>query len=127
MHQADIMQALILEAVQKGFTVYAPEKLTSYFYVTKNDKIGYCQYSLFDGKSYSTVHKPNTTTGTGYKVDTIEESLCFAPAWAISSQLDTIKKFSNMEEFRRKHWQTLILWAKPATQEQSHALDLWTI
>ena len=103
--QKDAIQELINEAKAQGFTVYAPEKLTTYFYYTTGEKIGYCQWDRVQGRSFSTVHKPCNENGTGFKVDSFQEGFCFAPHWARSAA--GIVKFNSWDEFSRKHWQQL--------------------
>lgn len=97
---------LIEKAKEQGFEVYAPKDLSSYFYFSKDDKIGYCQFNEYRGASFSTVHKANSTSGTGYKVDSFEQALINRPHWASSG--DPVVKYSSLEEFLRKHWQPLI-------------------
>ena len=99
------IQELINEAMAQGFAVYAPEKLKSYFYFTDGKKIGYCQWDGIRGCSFSTVHKPCKENGTGFKVDSFQEALCFAPYWAINTA--GVIKFNSWDEFSRKHWQQL--------------------
>lgn len=99
------IQELINEAKRQGFDVYGPETLTSYFYVTKDDKIGYCQFDRITGAAFATVHKPNRYTGTGYRVDNFEQSIMHRAPWASSGE--SIVKYASLDEFRRKHWQPL--------------------
>lgn len=40
----------------------------TYCFFSKNDKIGYAQIDRFYDLSFSTVHKPNKETGTGFQV-----------------------------------------------------------
>lgn len=93
------IEHLISQAKNQGFSVYVPEKLTSYFYFSKDNKIGYCQISRMNGISYSTVHKPNTSTGTGFAVDSFDDALL-----TDSSSI----KYNSLNEFLNKHWQPLI-------------------
>ena len=82
-----------------GFDVYAPEKLTSYFWLVRGDAIGYCQVDKYGCMSFSTVHKANTTSGTGFGVDTAESAVdCFAPVWAYTLH-HSVKKYKSIEEF----------------------------
>ena len=97
---------LIDEAKAQGFTVYAPEKLTTYFYFTDGQRIGYAQ-SNRSGPSFSTVHKPNRTTGTGFAAEDFTEALSFAPPWATGRDRDTVTKYKDWQEFSRAHWQPL--------------------
>lgn len=99
------IQELINEAKTQGFAVYAPEKLTTYFWFTNGKDIGYCQYPRMQGLSFATVHKPCLENGTGFRVDSFKEAFCFAPHWARSTA--GIVKFNSWDEFSRKHWQQL--------------------
>lgn len=96
---------LIEQAKAQGLEAYAPENLTTYFYFTDGEKIGYCQANR-NGPSFATVHKPNTTTGTGYRAASFAEALQFAPSWATGDK-STVQKYANWQEFSRKHWQPL--------------------
>lgn len=101
----DEVKNLINEAKKQGFTVYAPKNLSTYFYITDGEKIGYCQHNHMRGPSYATVHKPNKTTGTGFAAKSFNEALTFAPPWAYN--LGHVKKYANWQEFAKKHWQEL--------------------
>ena len=96
---------LINQAKEKGFSVYAPEKLTSYFYFTTGEKIGYCQFDNMRGVRFCTVHKPSRENGTGFAVDSFEAALGVSPFWA--GNIGSIVKFNSWDEFSRKHWQKL--------------------
>lgn len=100
------IQDLITHAKEQGFAVYAPQDLSTYFYFSKDDKIGYCQFNEYRGASFATVHKANSTSGTGYAAKSFEEALGNRPHWASSG--DPVVKYSSLEEFLRKHWQPLI-------------------
>lgn len=97
-------EKLIQKAKRQGFTVYAPETLTTYFYISKNDKIGYCQHGRTTGPTFSTVHKPCKHAGTGYKVDTMAEAIAHRPHWASNEQ---ISKYKSTADFLANHWQKL--------------------
>jgi hypothetical protein len=102
-----MIQELINDAKARGLNVYGPEDLTTYFYFTDGEKIGYCQADRACGPSWSTVHKPNTTTGTGFAAKSFDEALSFAPAWASGGDRSTVQKFTNWDQFAKKHWQPL--------------------
>ena len=99
------IQVFIDEAKEKGFSVYIPEKLTSYFYFSKGESVGYCQYQRVGGVSFSTVHKPNKRIGSGYRVESFEEALLNRPYWA--SKNDIVHKYSSVCEFLKSHWEPL--------------------
>lgn len=101
----EAIKELIKEAKNKGFTVYAPEALSSYFYFTTGEKVGYCQFDNMRGVRFCTVHKPSQENGTGFAVDSFESALGVSPFWA--SNKGGIVKFSSWDEFSRKHWQKL--------------------
>lgn len=98
---------LISQAKANGFDVYAPENITSYFYITKDNKIGYCENNNLIGPKYSTVHKPNKSSGTGFKVDNMQDTLMHSPYWA-GGLSETVIKYKSKEEFINKHWCKLI-------------------
>lgn len=100
------IQQFIEQAKEQGFSVYAPEKLSSYFYFSKDNNIGYCQYTNARGVSFSTVHKANLYTGTGFAVDSFEQALGNRSHWA--SATTTVIKFNSLTEFLDKHWQPLV-------------------
>lgn len=101
----DELKNLIIEAKKQGFKVYAPKNLSTYFYITDGEKIGYCQHNKTRGSSFATVHKPNRTTGTGFAASSFNESLTFAPSWA--NGLASVQKYANWQEFAKNHWQEL--------------------
>lgn len=99
---------LIEEIKAAGLDVYGPERLTSYVYFTDDVRIGYAQVDHMAGAGFSTVHKPNRQTGTGFSAESIEEALSFAPGWATSSDRLRVNKFKDFSEFAAKHWQPLV-------------------
>lgn len=101
-------QQLIDSLKEKGFTVYGPEKLTSYVYFTDGTRIGYAQYDNMRGVSYSTVHMPCTNCGTGFQAQDAQAALEFAPNWARSHEREAVRKYKDFETFARKHWQPLV-------------------
>ena len=100
-----MIQELIQEAKSQGFTVYAPETLTTYFWFTDGDRIGYAQTDRINGPSFSTVHKPCKHAGTGYKTESMSRSLEQRPSWAVNDA--PVSKYRNPAEFIAKHWQPL--------------------
>lgn len=100
------IQQFIEQAKEQGFSVHAPEKLSSYFYFSKDNKVGYCQYTNVRGVSFSTIHKPNTSTGTGFAADSFEDALRTVPSWA--SLHSSVIKYNSLNEFLNNHWQPLI-------------------
>lgn len=94
----------------KGYRVFAPEQPTTYVYFTEQDgkRIGYAQINRFEGLKYSTVHKPHTQVGTGYAAKDDKEALSLAPDWALQRDIPFIKKYDDIEDFRKQHWQKLV-------------------
>jgi len=92
-----------------GFSVYMRKPTDSYLFFTDGKNIGYLQDGDFGGGfSFSTVHKPNTTTGTGYQIgrnvdDFTEADLksCFvtAPEWAWPRDRPSVVKYRDIGEF----------------------------
>lgn len=95
-----------------GFSVYMRNPDDTYCYYTDdNNQIGYAQWS--DCRQYVTsVHKANSTSGTGFRVaDAITESTLLAalatytPHWAVRDA-SSVKKWRDWEEFQTSSaWQ----------------------
>ena len=95
-----------------GMTVLVPKNESGNYIAFGDDKnVGYCQIDYFGGFSFSTVHKPNTSTGTGYRVadgigrPTLQHALgsfAFAPAWASERDLSTIVKYKGVLAYLAK-------------------------
>lgn len=102
------MQELIDSIKAQGLQVFGPEKLKSYVFFTDGTRIGYAQYSNFDGVKFSTVNKPCKECGTGFQADSIQDALSFAPAWAYNYQSSAVRKYKDFEEFKKKNWQPLV-------------------
>lgn len=51
-----------------GFKVYMRNPSGSYAYVESDDGICYIQYDRMSGYDISTAHKPNRSTGTGFRM-----------------------------------------------------------
>jgi hypothetical protein len=100
-----MIQELIQEAKRQGFTIYAPETLSTYFYFTDGDRIGYAQADRLKGPIFSTVHKSCKHAGTGYEADTMAEALSHRPSWAMNDA--PVSKYRDPAEFIAKHWQPL--------------------
>ena len=99
------IEIMIQQAKSKGYKVFSPQKLTSYFWFVRGDKIGYCQFSTMEGSTFRTVHKPSTVNGTGFRASSFEEALGLAPNWADCREVETYK---NWNEFAKLHWQPLV-------------------
>lgn len=102
--QAELM-GFITVLKQNGFRVFAPEDRLYCFFVLGND-IGYVECGAF-GFNFSTVHKPNRSTGTGFSVardcspslDKARECFIFAPAWASRRDQTSVIKYRNWAEY----------------------------
>lgn len=101
-------QQLIDSLKAKGYQVYGPEELDSYVYFTDGKRIGYAQYDRVQGVKYSTVHKPHSQIGTGFRADSAEEALAHVPKWAHMSDWSFVVKYADLDTFRKEHWQPLV-------------------
>lgn len=103
------IQVVIDQLKERGFKVYGPAPLTTYAWFTPDDvRIGYVQHSNMKGVEYCTVHKPSTQVGTGFKAESADEALCFAPGWAHASDRAAVVKYKDMETFIKQYWQPLV-------------------
>jgi len=102
------LKIFIEELKKAGFKVYAPEELTMYCNFVKGDSIGYVECDDF-GFNFSTVHKPNRYTGTGFSiyknigsptVKMAQDCFVIAPHWENSS---SVKKYENWEDYANKN------------------------
>lgn len=79
-----------------------------YCYYTDGKVIGYAQWS--SGRpQVSSVHMPNSQTGTGFQVDdkitpeTLKEAAqCTCPSWARAADRDCVTKYKDWDEFHSK-------------------------
>lgn len=99
------MDELIADLKALGFTVYGPQKLTTYVYFTDGTRIGYAQNDRLEGVKYSTVHKANLNSGTGFEAVSPTRALDLVPHWW-TGQAPT--KYPDFESFRKQHWQPLV-------------------
>jgi hypothetical protein len=53
------------------------------------------------------VHKPNRESGTGFKVDNMQDTLIHSPSWAGGLSKSVIK-YKSIADFIGKHWQKLV-------------------
>lgn len=92
-----------------GLTVFLPEDARSNYIHFGDDKnVGYCQYAAWEGFSFSTVHKPNRQTGTGFRVHgTIGEptvqhakdTFVLAPYWASAADKASVVKYNGVRDY----------------------------
>ncbi len=99
--------------LNNGFRVFVydskeNEKI-SYIIIEKNNKIGYIQLNDFGGFQFSTKHKPNKTTGTGYAlnyneslnptIENAEKTFINYPDWAKKKDISSIEKYKSIDEY----------------------------
>ncbi len=87
---------------EQGFTVYIPVNPSMFnyaFIIDKNENIGYVQYSHIQGFQFTTVHKPNKQTGTGFAVDSIKQVFTHDPCWATTSDRESVIKYKSLGDF----------------------------
>jgi len=103
-----MIQEIIDSIKSQGFQVYAPEKLTTYCYFTDGIRIGYAEFDRLEGAKYSTVHKANSYTGTGFKAENIHEALSHAPDWVSANEKAASFKYKDFADFQKSHWPPLL-------------------
>ena len=102
------IQAVIDQLKERGFKVYGPSPLTTYAWFTPDDvRIGYVQHNR-EGTSYTTVHRPSRQVGTGFKAESAEQALEFAPTWAHARDRAAVVKYKDMETLIKLYWQPLV-------------------
>ena len=100
-------QSLIDQIKSYGFDVYMKDPKDTWLYFTNGTSIGYVQDDRISGISFSTVHKPNSQTGTGFRLDDgftnvskDELEKCFqVPQWASVRDRAMTKPYENIEAF----------------------------
>lgn len=118
------LAAEVLDAIAAlGFDVYQnPQpQWRTYLFFTDGTRIGYLQRGDWGGLSLSTVHIPNRTTGTGYRMTddsepplmltraALEKAFARGPHWAYASELQTVQKWANMAAFLKSRTASLEL------------------
>lgn len=95
-----------------GFKVYMRDPADTYMLFTdeSGELIGYLQQERFGvAYSISTVHIPNTQSGTGFQVarledafdkEKLEQAFAHAPAWADNRSRSSVKKWRDIEHYR---------------------------
>ena len=116
------LQPEVLDTIAAlGFDVYqTPYALgKSYLYFADGARIGYLQCSDWGGLSLSTVHVPNQTTGTGFRMaDTfrpealtraeLERAFAIAPDWASNRERATVRKWRDVGTFVKSNGLELV-------------------
>jgi hypothetical protein len=103
-----MIQEIIDSIKSQGFQVYAPEKLTAYCFFTDGIRIGYADFNRMEGVRFSTVHKPNSFTGTGFMAKDLHEALSLAPDWVSFRERAISSKYRDFADFHKSHWQPLL-------------------
>lgn len=93
-----------------GFKVFMYEGAKTNCHFVKNDELGYVEEHREKFK-FSSVHKPNQTTGTGFGMGEgtyeptaeMAERTCkmFCPNWG-RQNFNTVKKYKSAEEYMKK-------------------------
>jgi hypothetical protein len=91
-----------------GLDVYMRNETDSWLIFTDGKRIGYLQEERSSGFTYSTVHKANRTTGTGFQVgrheavitkSALESCFVFAPHWVGGGDAKSVEKYRNIAEY----------------------------
>lgn len=107
-------QELPIEEIKAmGFRVFQRKWSDNYAYFTDGKSIGNISFDSWDNLCCYTVHIPNQTTGTGYKVEIsgvtkseLEKAFAFAPEWASQRDRNSINKYSSLDVFLNSPNQT---------------------
>ena len=102
-------RAVIVRIQSCGFDVYMRPGADTYLYFTDGTRIGYLQEERFGGYSLSTVHKPNSTSGTAFSIaqgidvfdidkQALERCFSLGPDWA-HHHFASAKKWPDMATF----------------------------
>lgn len=89
---------------------FGEDPATAWLHFEIDGKIGYVQKDgwIYGGFEFTTVHKPNRTTGIGFRAFdsgdlTIEKAKAtcnmFAPVWATARDRKSVVKYANLDEF----------------------------
>jgi len=104
-----VKKDIIAHIQSLGYAVYMRDIGDRWLIYERDGRIGKFENG-FSGPCIVTVHKPNTNTGTGFKMcDTTETptedelalGFCAAPAWAYHSQIERVEKYRSIEGFRK--------------------------
>ena len=85
----------------------ADNKRITYLIISKNDDVGYLQMERFRGFSFSTKHKPNRKSGTGYQSEgeivnpNIQNALMtflYKPGWACHDGV-SVEKYKDINDY----------------------------
>ena len=102
------MKQEVIDAIAAaGFDVYMSGPTDTWLIFTDGKNLGYMQDGRLEGLTLSTVHKPNTTTGTGFGMGAVPEitrealarAFVIAPDWA-GRVVSSVRKYRDIEDFR---------------------------
>lgn len=90
-----------------GYTIIAPEKPSTFMFFFKDGRMGYVQKSMLGGGyDFSTTHKPNSKSGTGYSVSRNAELNRLEAAKTLQGLIPSfaydavnVKRYESPEEF----------------------------
>ena len=97
----------IKKIAASGFDVYMRDESDTFGYFTDGSNIGYFQEQPLEGLTLSTVHIPNRTSGTGFRLDAPEtisaaslaKAFAHSPEWADSRARASVRKYRNVADF----------------------------
>ena len=108
-YKTELLKDYVKTLKKAGFKVYhcVTNNPITWVYFELNNNIGSVSVSYFGGLDFSTAHKPNKITGTGFLLNengiitpTIKDAVdCFviAPVWARRNEIKTVVKYSSFE------------------------------
>jgi hypothetical protein len=90
-----------------GYQVFINPNNDRFAFFSDGKNIGYVQEETLGWPySFSTVHKPNTYVGTGFRMghgditkENAEKCFLLAPNWASNSDRGQVQKYKGMEDF----------------------------
>lgn len=124
-----LFDSYIHELLQNGFRVYCSidnygggNRPISYAMIEKDGKLGYIQSDGWEGIRFSTVHKPNIKTGTGYSMNdtgTLNPTIQMAeeaintvkPNWS-RDRLENIQKYKSFEDYRNSSYGKILTYVE---------------
>ena len=102
------MEQTIIDAVTAaGFDVYMRKPADTWLIFTDGKNVGYLQHDRLAGYTISTVHIPNTTTGTGFQVERhiskfdrekLRRAFIHYPDWHRGSA-ESVHKYKGIEDY----------------------------
>jgi hypothetical protein len=107
--KSEEMKNLAVDLLKHGFKIYTSDNMENvgYFHYVKDGNIGYAQEEYFGGISFSSVHKPNRQTGTGFRITeegipnaTVQDAMkafITAPTWA--KDKNSVVKYKSWDDY----------------------------